>query len=115
MRRPGCSPTSRTRCAGSAWTRHRQRARSPSVPGSADLIADLELLRGSLARNAGQLPASGPLAQAIRTVAAFGLHVATMDVREHAEAHHTVLAQLFERAGEVADYRSLSRLQRRDL
>ena len=65
--------------------------------GTAELIADLELLRASLARNSGQLTAVGRLASAIRTVSAFGLHLATMDVREHAEAHHEVLAQLYAR------------------
>ncbi len=103
-----------------ANTRARMRDDTPHVPGrdyrgSAELIADLELMRASLARNGGQLTANGKLASAIRTIAAFGLHVATMDVREHAEAHHAVLAQLFERAGEVTDYRALSRAQRREL
>ncbi len=101
-------------------TRARLRAGTPHVPGrdylgSPELIADLEVMRASLARNAGQLTATGKLAQAIRTISAFGLHLATMDVREHAEAHHAVLAQLFERAGEVADYRALSRPERREL
>ena len=63
--------------------------------GTAELIADLELMRASLARNAGQLTATGRLAEAIRVVSAFGLHLATLDVREHAEAHHAVLAQMF--------------------
>jgi phosphoenolpyruvate carboxylase len=83
--------------------------------GSADLLADLELMRASLARNAGQLTAIGRLASAIRTVAAFGLHLATLDVREHADAHHTVLAQLYARVGEVPDYRSLPRDERTKL
>jgi phosphoenolpyruvate carboxylase len=83
--------------------------------GSADLLADLELMRASLARNAGQLAATGKLSQVIRTVAAFGLHLATLDVREHADAHHAVLAQLFERVGEAPNYRSLSRPERREL
>ena len=38
-----------------------------------------------------------------------------MDVREHAEAHHAVLAQLYERVGEVPDYRTLGRAERTEL
>jgi phosphoenolpyruvate carboxylase len=92
----------------------------PHVPGrdyrgSADLLGDLELMRASLARNSGQLTAVGRLASVIRTVSAFGLHLATMDIREHAEAHHAVLAQLYHRVGEVAEYGSLSRTDRTKL
>ena len=68
--------------------------------GSGELLADLELMRDSLARNRGELAAHGRLDRLIRTVAAFGLHLATLDVREHADAHHDVLAQLFDRLGE---------------
>ncbi|OLB82243.1 MAG: phosphoenolpyruvate carboxylase [Actinobacteria bacterium 13_2_20CM_2_71_6] len=101
-------------------TRARLANGTPHVPGrdyrgSAELITDLELMRASLARNAGQLTATGKLAAVIRTVSAFGLHLATMDVREHAEAHHAVLAQLFKQTGEVDDYRKLSRDERREL
>ncbi|MEH1054726.1 phosphoenolpyruvate carboxylase [Micromonospora sp. CPCC 206171] len=103
-----------------ANTRERLRRGTPHVPGrdyrgSAELIADLELLRASLARNSGQLTAVGRLASTIRTVSAFGLHLATMDVREHAEAHHAVLAQLYAAVGEVSDYPSLTRLERTKL
>ncbi|MFK3981096.1 phosphoenolpyruvate carboxylase [Micromonospora sp. NPDC050397] len=83
--------------------------------GSAELLADLELMRASLARNSGQLTAVGRLASAIRTVASFGLHLATLDVREHAEAHHVVLRQLYEQVGEVTDYAALSRAERTKL
>ncbi len=80
--------------------------------GTGELITDLELLRASLARNAGALPATGRLAELIRTVAAFGLHLATLDVREHAEAHHAVLDELYARVGEQRRYRSLPREER---
>ncbi|GAB3798798.1 phosphoenolpyruvate carboxylase [Micromonospora zhanjiangensis] len=103
-----------------ANTRLRLRQGTPHVPGrdylgSAELIADLELMRASLARNSGQLTAIGRLASVIRTVSAFGLHLATMDVREHAEAHHVVLGQLYGLVGEVADYHGLSRADRTKL
>ncbi len=83
--------------------------------GTDALIADLELMRASLARNSGQLTAVGKVASAIRTVSAFGLHLATMDVREHAEAHHAVLAQMYGRVGEVEEYLSLDRPARTKL
>jgi phosphoenolpyruvate carboxylase len=80
--------------------------------GTAELIADLELMRASLARNGGALAATGRLADAVRTISGFGLHLATLDVREHADAHHEVLAQLYTRVGEVPDYHRLGREER---
>ncbi|MEV0727859.1 phosphoenolpyruvate carboxylase [Polymorphospora sp. NPDC050346] len=101
-------------------TRQRLARGTAHVPGrdyrgSGELLADLEVMRASLARNAGQLTAVGKLASVIRTVSSFGLHLATMDVREHAEAHHAVLAQLYGRVGEVTDYNRLSRADRTKL
>jgi len=103
-----------------ANTRARLRDRTAHVPGrdylgNRELIADLELMRASLARNSGQLTAVGRLASVIRTISAFGLQLATMDIREHAEAHHTVLAQFYAAVGEVTDYPALSRLERAKL
>jgi phosphoenolpyruvate carboxylase len=100
-----------------ANTRARLAQKTPHVPGrdylgSAELVADLELMRASLARNCGQLPAVGRLASVIRTVSSFGLHLATLDIREHAAAHHAVLAELYARVGEVSDYAALSRAER---
>ena len=52
----------------------------------------------------------------MRTLAAFGLHLATLDVREHADAHHEALAQLFDRVGDgQRSYRELDREERRAL
>ena len=101
-------------------TRARLAAGTPHVAGrdylgTAELIADLELIRASLARNAGQLPATGALARAIRTVSAFGLTLATLDVREHADAHHGVLAELYARVGEQRRYLAMSRPDRTSL
>ncbi|HLT09498.1 MAG TPA: phosphoenolpyruvate carboxylase [Micromonosporaceae bacterium] len=103
-----------------AHTRNRLATGSPHRPGfdylgSADLVADLEVMRSSLAQNRGSLSATGRLAEAIRVVSAFGLHLATMDIREHADAHHAVLAELYDRVGEVSDYTALDRAARTEL
>ena len=70
--------------------------------GSGQLLADLLLMRDSLAAHRAGLAAHGRVDRLVRTVATFGLHLATLDVREHADAHHHALAQLFDRLGELS-------------
>ena len=68
--------------------------------GTAELLKDLTLVQESLRAHRGELFADGRMDRTIRTLAAFGLQLATMDVREHADAHHHALGQLFDRLGE---------------
>jgi phosphoenolpyruvate carboxylase len=80
-------------------TRDRHAARGPHVPGrdyknTAELLADLTLMRDSLFAHRGELLATGLLERTIRTVAAFGLTDATLDIREHSDAHHHALKQM---------------------
>ncbi len=99
-------------------TRARIAAGRPHTPdhdylGTDGLLADLHLMRDSLAANRGGLVARGRMERIIRTVGAFGLHLATLDVREHADAHHHALAQLFDRLGELSwRYADLPRAHR---
>jgi len=75
--------------------------------GSADELADdLDVLARSLRSNKGDLLAEGRLARVQRIVAMIGFDLATLDVREHSQRHHTALSSLFEPLG--VDYRSLT-------
>lgn len=81
-----------------------------------DLLADLELIRQSLAANRGGLVACGSLARLVRTITCFGFTLATLDIREHAEPHHVTLAAAFDRLDEIGrPYSSLDRDERLDL
>jgi phosphoenolpyruvate carboxylase len=70
--------------------------------GAGELLADLRLVRDSLVAHRGGLIAHGRLERAMRTLSAFRLHLATLDVREHADAHHQALAQLIDGYGELS-------------
>jgi phosphoenolpyruvate carboxylase len=99
----------------------RMQRRSRHQPGidyhsTEELLDDLMLLYDSLMANGGELIARGTLEQSIRTVAAFGLTLTTLDVREHAEAHHAALAPLLDHVGQYdRPYLSLSREERVEL
>lgn len=73
-----------------------------------ELLADLTVMRDSLFQFRGELIATGLLERTIRTVSAFGLTHATMDIREHAQAHHHALSQM----AQSLDYSALSASQR---
>ena len=60
-----------------------------------ELIDDLMLMYDSLMQNRGELIAKGLLERTIRTISAFGLTHATMDVREHSQAHANAIQSLF--------------------
>ena len=82
-----------------AFTRDRHAKGAEHVPhrdyaNTAELLADLVLMRDSLLAHRGELIATGLLERTIRTVAAFGINHATMDIREHSDAHHHVLNQI---------------------
>src|SRR4051812_39828635 len=80
--------------------------------GTGELLADLALVRGSLLLHRGELIARGRLEHAMRTLAAFGLHLATLDVREHADAHHEAIGQLYDRLTDGPRYAELTREER---
>lgn len=82
-----------------AMTRDRHAQGTPHVPhrdykDTSELLADLTLMRDSLFAHNGELIATGLLERTIRSIAAFGITHATLDIREHSDAHHSALAQI---------------------
>jgi phosphoenolpyruvate carboxylase len=66
-----------------------------------ELLEDLMLLHRSVLEHQGDLVAGGELERLVRTVAATGLTLATLDIREHSEKHHHAVGQLVDRLGEL--------------
>ncbi|ARS28556.1 phosphoenolpyruvate carboxylase [Sphingomonas sp. KC8] len=91
--------------------------RAPPRPASfaAEPYADPAALRADLAAIAhalatsgkGALSGGGGLGRLIRAVETFGFHLATLDLRQNADVHERVVAELLRVAGVAADYRAL--------
>ncbi|MCA9273230.1 MAG: phosphoenolpyruvate carboxylase [Phycisphaerales bacterium] len=94
----------------------RQAIKEDPTYTSADLEQDLvilreELLRVGLARNAN----SGPLVDAIVRARAFGLRIATLDIRQHSSVHEAAVGELLRLAGAEERYSELSEEAKLDL
>jgi phosphoenolpyruvate carboxylase len=73
-----------------------------------DLLADLHLIRDSLLANRGGAVAAGRLADFIRQVEVFGLHLARLDIRQQAGQHRDALDELLARLNVTPRYATLS-------
>ncbi|SDX11190.1 Phosphoenolpyruvate carboxylase, type 1 [Arthrobacter sp. cf158] len=98
-------------------TGRRVAASSHHEPGrdyatTSELLAEFGLLEESLRNHAAGLVADGALARVRRAIAAFGLHLATLDIREHADYHHDAVGQLVDRLGAGKPYGELTREER---
>ena len=81
-----------------------------------ELRADLVTLAHALNEQGAKLLASGgALGRLIRAVETFGFHLATLDLRQNADVHERVVAELLKVAGAVDDYRALEESARVEL
>jgi len=79
----------------------------------ADAFAqDLGVIRDSLTSNGVARLAAGRLRGLIRATEVFGLHLAPVDLRQHADVHARVVGELLQRAGVCADYATLGEDER---
>jgi phosphoenolpyruvate carboxylase len=84
--------------------------------GAESYVADLEVMDASLRGHTGERIAEGTLARTLRSARALGLHLAALDVREHADKLHAALAALYDPLGELAaPYAELDRGERATL
>jgi phosphoenolpyruvate carboxylase len=78
-----------------------------------ELLDDLTVLHRSVTAHQGPRVSAGQLARLVSTVASTGLTLANLDVREHADKHHSALGQLLDRLQELdSPYADLDRDER---
>lgn len=87
-------------------TERRVLAEAPHEPGrdysrTSELLDDLDVVADSLRVHGGELVADGALARTTQTLAGTGLHLATLDVREHAEHHHAAVGEMLDAVGSL--------------
>jgi phosphoenolpyruvate carboxylase len=81
--------------------------------GSAEeLAADLSVVAESLERSGDGDVARGRLLDLREGIAAFGFHLASLDLRQNSDVHERVTAELLAEAGVTPDYRSLEEGER---
>jgi phosphoenolpyruvate carboxylase len=82
---------------------------APAYPDAASLRADLEVLEDSLkSKSQVRLNGGGSLARLNRAVETFGFHLAALDLRQNADVHGRVVAELLKVAGASPDYQVLT-------
>ena len=92
------------------------RMTAPAYATPEDFMAELGIVATALAcGGGGMLGEGGPLSTLIRTVETFGFHLATLDLRQNADVHQRVVAELLRVAGVEADYEALDEDERVEL
>jgi len=86
--------------------------RAPPYGSAHELQADLEVIRASLAAHGAAILGTRRLAPLVRAVAAFGFHLASLDLRQNSDVHEAVVGELLARAGVAVDYAQLSEADR---
>jgi phosphoenolpyruvate carboxylase len=82
---------------------------APPYETAQQFRADLVEIAHSLKSSAGGiLGTGGALGRLIRAVETFGFHLATLDLRQNADVHARVVAELFKVAGAEASYEELA-------
>jgi phosphoenolpyruvate carboxylase len=81
----------------------------------AELLADLDVVDGSLRANGSGVLADDRLARLREAVHVFGFHLSGLDLRQNSDVHEEVVAELLAWSGVHPDYRSLPEPERVEL
>jgi phosphoenolpyruvate carboxylase len=91
---------------GYAPAREPHREADPYADPS-ELKADLAIIADSLSSHGASLLAEGRLAALVRAIDVFGFHLASLDLRQNADVHEAVVAELLAAVGVERDYLAL--------
>ena len=84
----------------------------PPYATAAALLADLDVIRDSLATHGAATLAAQRLTPLMQAVEVFGFHLASLDLRQNADVHEQVVSELLMRAGLTAEYLGLTEAAR---
>ena len=88
------------------------RADRPPYGRPDELVADLRAVEASLGAHGAAVLAEARVAPVRRGVEAFGFHLCSVDLRQNADVHEEVVAELLAQAGECQDYLALGEDER---
>ncbi|WP_052667270.1 phosphoenolpyruvate carboxylase [Nitriliruptor alkaliphilus] len=94
------------RHAGRTWRADRRRL-PERYTTSAELVADLTVLRASLRSVGARAIADGRIADLEVQARVFGFHLVSLDLRQHAGKHRAAFTTLYRHYGEIDDYAAL--------
>ena len=97
--------------AGRPW-RADHRPDPGAYASAAEFLDDLRLVQSSLRQHSSLRLAAGRLGTLITQAEVFGLHLATLDLRQHSVRHTEALGEILKRYGIAADYTVLDERQR---
>ncbi|MDP1629951.1 MAG: phosphoenolpyruvate carboxylase [Caulobacter sp.] len=85
-------------------------APSPEAPYAApeDFVSDLETIRESLIQHIGERLVGTRLTTLLQVARASGFHLLAIDMRQNADVHERLIAELVQRSGQNIDYLALS-------
>lgn len=94
---------------------HQELVPAPAYSDPTQFADDLAIIAKSLEANGGARIAGGRLRALRRSVDVFGFHLATLDMRQHAAVHESVIDELFTSGAHKLGYAKLSEKERREL